>query len=146
MIRIRAAIVPVLGGLIAALAFTFAPAAGATTQQMMADLTGVPIDVGSLTPCLPYHLVITGNGHDHSFFNGNGDFWENATVEGTGVAGPYTGHAEAWFTLNDNNKTLVMTFKDMIQLTQGTKIQQTGTFVINANGVPVVTKATNSCS
>lgn len=146
MIRIRAAIVPTIGGLIAALAFTFAPTAGATTQQTMADLTGVPIDVGSLAPCLPYDLVITGIGHDHSFTNGNGDFWENATVEGTGVAGPYTGHAEAWFTNNENNKTQVATFKDMLQLTQGTKIQQTGTFVMNANGVPVVTKMTTSCS
>ena len=146
MIRIRAAIVPVIGGLIAALAFAFAPTAGATTQQMMTDLTGVPVPIGSLAPCLPYSLVITGIGHDHFFTNGNGDSWENATVEGTGVAGPYTGHAEAWFTANDNNKTQVMTFKDMLQLTQGTKIQQTGTFVVNANGVPVVTKMTNSCS
>jgi hypothetical protein len=33
----------------------------------------------------------------------------------------------------------------MIQFTGGLKIQQTGTFVINANGVPVVNKATTSC-
>ena len=144
MIRIRAATVPVLAGLTAALAFTFAPAAGATTQQQMVDLTGIPIDVGSLAPCLPYDLVITGNGHDHSFTNNNG-FWENATVTGVGVAGPYTGKGEAWFTNNDNRQNSVLTFKDMIQFTGGLKIQQTGTFVINANGVPVVNKATTSC-
>ena len=102
-------------------------------------------DVGSLAPCLPYDLVITGNGHDHSFTNNNG-FWENATVTGVGVAGPYTGKGEAWFTFNDNRQNVVSTFKDMIQFTGGLKIQQTGTFVINANGVPVVTKATTSCS
>jgi hypothetical protein len=143
MKRLLIALAAVAALAIPALA-TAAPAM-ATTDQQMVDLTGIPIDVGSLAPCLPYDLVITGNGHDHFFSNNNG-FWENATVEGVGVAGPYTGKGEAWFTFNDNNRNVVSTFKAMLQLTQGTKIQMTGTFVVNANGVPVVNNATTTCS
>jgi len=145
MRSIRYAIMPAFAGLAAALALAFAPAAGATTGQQITDLTGIPVNVGSLAPCLPFDLVITGNGHDHFVFS-NAGFHENATVEGTGVAGPYSGHAEAWFTSNGKNGAQVDTFKAMLQLTQGTKIQQTGTFVLNANGVPVVGNLKVSCS
>jgi hypothetical protein len=146
-LRLIPALVLGLGAL-----FLVAPSAGATTQQQMVDLTGIPIDIGPAGCGLVGDLVITGNGHDHFFTNGNGDFWENATVEGqvtlvdpvSGAVLETGGHGEAWFGIQANNGAQVMSFKASVQLPTG-RIQQNGHFTVNANGVPVVSNSTAKC-
>ena len=137
---------PILGALGAAV---LPATAQATTTQQMLRLNGAPIDVGPAV-CVPGDLVITGQGHDHSFTNPNGDFWENATVSGTGTAGDgFTGHAEAWFGIESNNGASISHFAVNAQGTtaNGTsvRIHQTGQFTVNANGVPVVSNTVTNC-
>ena len=160
MRRFRAFIVPAIAGLSVAGLVTLGPAAQATTQGQMIHLNGQPVDLGggSAEPCYAgLDFVIQGNAHDHSFTNPNGDFWENATIQGqvslvdTGGTGnlPGTlvatgGHGEAWFGIESNNGAMVMHFKDSVFI-NGVRIQQNGQFVLNANGVPVVTNTTASC-
>ena len=148
----RNAIVPVIGG-IAAAVVAFAPAAGASTVQSFIKIpAGTQIDLGPAAPCASGDVVITAqSGHDHFFTNKKGD-WENATVQGTAqLVDPSTGavlenggHAEAWFTANDNNRNQVFSSKDSAQFASG-RIQQNSHFTLNANGVPVVSNVTANC-
>lgn len=154
MSRIRVLIVSAIGAGALALGLGASPAFATTQQQMIRIPAGAAIDIGPAAPCAPGDIVITaGNGHDHFFTNPNGDFWENATIEGTaslvdpatGVTLEQGGHGEAWFGIESNNGAMVFHFKDSVQLPSG-RIQQNGQFVLNANGVPVVTRVTASCS
>jgi hypothetical protein len=155
MTSVRYTIMPAFAGLAAVLALAFAPGAEAATQQQMIRIpAGAQIDVGAAFPCAPGDIVITvNNGHDHFFTNPNGDFWENATIEGTAsLVDPVTGtvletggHAEAWFGIESNNGAQVNHFNDKAQFPSG-RIQQNGQFTVNANGIPVVSRVTASCS
>jgi hypothetical protein len=146
-------VLPVFAGIAAAAVVAFAPAAGATSDQSIMKIpVGAQIDLGSAAPCAAGDLVITvQSGHDHFFTNNTGE-WENATVQGTAqLVDPVTGavlenggHAEAWFTANDNNRNAVFSAKDSAQFPSG-RIQQNMHFTVNANGVPVVSNATANC-
>ena len=122
-------------------------AAGATTTQTI-HLTGVPVDVGP-AGCVPGDLVISGNGVLHMTTNNAGDFWETGTVEGAATATGFTGHATAWFGVEDNAQNSVnhFTANAVGTLSNGSSltIHQEGTFTVNANGIPVVTKVTTTC-
>ena len=95
--------------------------------------------------------MITGNGVLHTTVNNAGDSWTTGTVTGSAVttAGA-TGRATAWFGAEDNNKNFVAPFIANAQLTlpDGTtvRVHQEGNFVLNANGIPVVNRATATCS
>jgi hypothetical protein len=148
----RNSVLPVIG-IAAAAVVAFAPAAGAATDQSFIKIpAGAQIDLGPAAPCAPGDLVITArSGHDHFFTNKTGD-WENATIQGTAqLVDPSTGavlenggHAEAWFTANDNNRNQVFSAKDSAQFSSG-RIQQNSHFTLNANGVPVVSNARANC-
>src|SRR5215469_5217472 len=122
-------------------------AAQATTTQTI-HLTGVPIDVGP-AGCVPGDLMISGNGVLHMTVNNAGDFWETGTVEGAATATGFTGHAVAWFGVEDNAQNVVNhfianavgTLADGASLT----IHQEGQFTVNANGIPTVTRVTTTC-
>jgi hypothetical protein len=122
-------------------------AAGATTTQTI-HLTGVPIDVGP-AGCVPGELFISGNGVLHMTTNNAGDFWETGTVEGAATATGFTGHATAWFGVEDNaqNSVNIFTTNAVGTLSNGSSltIHQQGTFTVNANGIPVVTRVTTTC-
>ena len=140
-------VLPVFAGIAAAAVVAFAPAAGATTDQSIMKIpVGAQIDLGPAAPCAAGDLVITvQSGHDHFFTNNTGD-WENATVQGTAqlVDLENGGHAEAWFTANDNNRNAVFSAKDSAQFPSG-RIQQNMHFTVNANGLPVVSNARANC-
>ena len=135
---------------IAAAALLPAAAAYATTSTTI-HFNGQPIDVGPAV-CVPGDLVITGNGVLHTTVNNAGDSWTTGTVTGaaatTGTPAA-TGHATAWFGDENNNKNDVEHFTANAQLTlpdgSTVRIHQEGQFTLNANGVPVVTRATTTC-
>ncbi len=122
-------------------------AAEATTTQTI-HLTGVPIDVGP-AGCVPGDLVISGNGVLHMTINNAGDFWETGTVEGAATAAGFTGHATAWFGVENNAQNSVnhFTTNAIGTLSDGTtlRIHQEGQFTVNANGIPTVTRVTATC-
>jgi hypothetical protein len=130
-----------------ALVLLLPEAAGATTTQTI-HLNGVPIDVGP-AGCVPGDLVITGNGVLRTTVNNAGDTWVTGTVEGSATATGFTGHAVAWFGVEDNAQNSVNHF---IANASGTlsngsslSIHQEGQFTVNANGVPTVTRVTATC-
>ena len=139
--RLIAAIaVPVLGlgiGLASAGAASAAPG-----QTQTIHLDGVPIDVGPAT-CVPGDVTITGNGVEHMTTNSTG-FWVTGTLTGAADTGTgWTGHATAWFGVEDNNKSLVNHFILNAQLTGpggSVNIHQEGQITFNAQGVPVVVR------
>jgi len=126
-------------------------AAHATTTQTI-HLNGQPIDVGPAGCDGLGDLVITGNGVLHLTVNNAGDSWLTGTVEGstTDTTGAYTGHAAAWFGVEDNNRNFVTHFtaNSVGTLADGTplRIHQEGQFTVNAQGLPVVTRVTSTCS
>ena len=124
-----------------------AAVAEATTTQTI-HLTNTPIDVGA-AGCVPGDLVISGNGVLHMTTNNAGDFWETGTVEGAAAATGFTGHAVAWFGVEDNAQNSVNHFiADAVgTLSDGTSltIHQEGQFTVNANGIPTVTRVTVTC-
>jgi hypothetical protein len=154
--QFRSRLIAAIGTLVLGLGIGLvsAGAVGAATQQQMIRIpTGAQIDVGAAFPCAPGDIVITvASGHDHFFTNPNGDFWENATIQGTAaLVDPVTGtvletggHAEAWFGTESNNGAQVFHFNDKAQFPSG-RIQQNGQFTVNANGIPVVSRVTANC-
>jgi hypothetical protein len=122
-------------------------AAQATTTQTI-HLTGVPVDVGP-AGCVPGDLVISGNGVLHMTVNNAGDTWVTGTVEGAATATGFTGHAVAWFGVEDNAQNVVNHFiaNAVGTLADGTSltIHQEGQFTVNANGIPTVTRVTTTC-
>jgi hypothetical protein len=136
---------------LAAVALAHSVAQATTTQTVHLD--GVPIDVGPAA-CIPGDLVISGNGVLHTTVNDAGDSWTTGTLEGsvssTDPSSGYTGHAAAWFGVEDNNRNLVNHFiaNSVGTLGDGTPltIHVEGQFTINAQGLPVVTRVTATCS
>jgi len=126
--------------------------AQATTSQTI-HVNGVPIDVGP-AGCVPGDLVITGNGVLHQTINNAGDSWVTGTIEGsvttTDPSSGFTGHAAAWFGVEDNNQNFVTHFiaNSVGTLGNGSplRIHQEGQFTVNAQGMPVVTRVTVTCS
>lgn len=123
--------------------------AQATTTQTI-HLNGGAIDVGP-AGCVPGDLVITGNGVLHTTINNAGDSWTTGTVEGSvsDVSAPYTGHGMAWFGVEQNNQNFVTHFTaNTVGTLAGVPltIHQEGQFTINAQGLPVVTRVTVTCS
>jgi hypothetical protein len=140
--------IPILLAILGACGAALLPtAAGATTSQTI-HLNGVPIDVGP-AGCVPGDLVITGNGVLHMTTNNAGDFWETGTVEGAATATGFTGHAMAWFGVEDNarNSVNLFTANAVGTLSDGSSltIHQEGAFTVNANGIPTVTRVTTTC-
>jgi hypothetical protein len=135
-------------GLLVAL-FAVPGSALATTTQT-GHLTGVPIDVGPAL-CIPGDIILTGNAVLHITVNNAGDSWMTGTIEGavTGSLG-YTGHGQAWFGLEDNNKNGVAHFTTNINGTLGDglplRIHQQGQYTVNAQGMIVVNNVTVTCS
>jgi hypothetical protein len=140
--------IPILLAILGASGAALLPAAaGATTTQTI-HLTGVPIDVGP-AGCVPGDLVISGNGVLHMTVNNAGDFWETGTVEGAATAAGFTGHATAWFGVENNAQNSVNHFiaNAVGTLSDGTslRIHQEGQFTVNANGIPTVSRVTTTC-
>jgi hypothetical protein len=140
-----------VAGALAAVAMAPTIAQATTTQTV--HLNGVPIAVGPAA-CIPGNLVISGNGVLHTTVNNAGDSWTTGTIEGsvssTDPASGYSGHAMAWFGVEDNNRNFVNHFiaNSVGTLGDGTPltIHEEGQFTINAQGLPVVTRATATCS
>jgi len=130
--------------------FVMPMAAHATTTTTI-HANGIPIDVGPAI-CVPGDLVISGNGVLHTTVNNAGDSWITGTIEGTvtDADAGYTGHGVAWFGSETNNRNSVNHFIANTQgtLTDGTplSIHQEGQFTVNAQGLPVVTRVTTTCS
>jgi hypothetical protein len=122
-------------------------AAEATTTQTI-HVRDTPIDVGP-AGCVPGNLVITGNGVLHKTVNNAGDSWETGTIEGAATATGFTGHAMAWFGVENNAQNTVNHFvaNAVGTLSDGTslRIHQEGQFTVNANGMPTVTRVTTTC-
>ena len=148
----RRKLISVVGALAAVL--LSATVASATTTNTI-HLTGVPIDVGP-AGCVPGELVIAGNGVLHETINNAGDFWVTGTIEGAAtVSDPatgsvlFTGHATAWFGVEDNAFNSVQHFIANANgtLADGTAlgIHQEGQFTLNAQGIPVVSRVTVTC-
>ena len=116
-------------------------------------MNGQPIDVGP-AGCVPGDLVIAGNGVLHQTINNAGDSWVTGTVEGsvtaTDPSSGFTGHAAAWFGVEQNNQNFVTHFiaNSVGTLGNGSPlgIHQEGQFTVNAQGMPVVTRVTVTCS
>lgn len=143
-------LIPAIGAATVGLAIAFAPAAGATSQvQQQLHLNGVPIDLGPAL-CVPGELFLTGNAHEHTQVNPNGDVWVNDTVEGVPTTVDQTtvlqtgSHGEAWFGMESNNGAQVMHFKASVFLPTG-RIQMNGQFVVLPNGTPQVMNTTVTC-
>ena len=138
-------LIAILGAVAAVLLL---PAAAEATTTQTLHLTGVPIDVGPAV-CVPGDLVITGNGVLHVTVNDAGDSWTTGTVEGAATATGFTGHAVAWFGVEDNARNSVNHFIANANgtLTDGSalSIHQEGQFTLNANGIPTVTRVTTTC-
>jgi hypothetical protein len=134
-------------------ALMLVPVVAQATTSTTIHLNGGAIDVGP-AGCIAGDLVITGNGVLHQTTNNAGDFWVTGTVEGavsaTDPSSGYTGHAAAWFGVEQNNLNAVFHFtaNSVGTLGNGTPltIHQEGQFTVNAQGVPVVTRATVTCS
>lgn len=122
-------------------------AAEATTTQTI-HVNGVPIDVGP-AGCVPGDLMINGNGVLHMTVNNAGDVWVTGTLEGAATATGFSGHAAAWFGVEDNAQNSVNHFiaNAVGTLSDGTPltIHQEGQFTVNANGIPTVTRVTTTC-
>jgi hypothetical protein len=125
-------------------------AAGATTSQTI-HLNGFPIDVGP-SGCFAGDLWISGNGVEHMTINNAGDFWITATLEGSAtVPGTtFSGHATAWFGVENNARNFVnhFTANAVGTLADGTsvRIHQQGQFTVNAQGVITVNHVTVTCT
>lgn len=135
-------------------AVALAPVVASATTTTTIHLTGTPIDVGP-AGCMPGDLVISGNGVLHETVNNAGDLWVTGTLEGaatvsdSGGATLFTGHAAAWFGVENNAQNNVFHFIANANgtLADGTalSIHQEGQFTVNANGLPVVTRVTVTC-
>lgn len=133
-------------------ALMLVPVVAQATTTMTIHLNGAPIDVGP-AGCVAGDLVIMGNGVMHQTINNAGDFWVTGTVEGavsaTDPSSGFTGHAAAWFGVEQNNKNSVSHFiaNAVGTLGDGTPltIHQEGQFTVNAQGMPVVTRVTVTC-
>ena len=129
------------------------PAVAQATTSTTIHLNGAPIDVGPAA-CIAGDLVIAGNGVLHQTVNNAGDVWVTGTVEGavsaTDPSSGFTGHAAAWFGVeqNSNNNVFHFTANAIGTLGNGTPltIHQEGQFTVNAQGMPVVTRVTVTCS
>ena len=134
-------------------ALLLVPVAAQATTTVTVHPDGVPIDVGP-AGCIPGDLVITGNGVFHETINNAGDMWITGTLEGsvtdTVASTGYTGHAAAWFGVEQNNQNNVFHFiaNSVGTLGNGTPltIHQEGQFTVDARGLPVVTRVTVTCS
>ena len=136
----------------AALLFLSVTAQATTTDTFHAR--GLTVDIGPAV-CVPGDLVVTGNAVIHLTVNDAGDSWFTETIEGSATVSSATGatlwsgHAAAWFGLEDNNQNSVLHFtaNGNGTLADGTMvgIHQEGQFTFNANGVPVVTRVTSTC-
>lgn len=133
-------------------AFALVPVVAQATTTQTIHVNGAPIDVGP-AGCVAGDLVITGNGVLHTTINNAGDSWTTGTVEGSVSASDpssgYTGHATAWFGVEQNSRNFVTHFiaNSVGTLGDGTplSIHQEGQFTINAQGLPVVTRVTVTC-
>lgn len=138
-------------GILAALMLV--PVVAQATTSVTVHVNGQPIDVGP-AGCVPGDLVITGNGVLHQTINNAGDSWVTGTVEGsvtaTDPSSGFTGHAAAWFGVEQNNQNFVTHFiaNSVGTLGNGSplRIHQEGQFTVNAQGMPVVTRVTVTCS
>lgn len=142
----------ILSVAVALAALALAPVAAQATTTQTIHVNGVPINIGP-AGCLPGDLVIAGNGVLHTTVNNAGDSWTTGTVEGSVTTtdnSGYTGHAVAWFGVEDNKNNFVTHFIANSQGTLGNgtplAIHQEGQFTINAQGLPVVTRVTVTCS
>ena len=134
-------------------ALMLVPVVAQATTSMTIHLNGGAIDVGP-AGCVAGDLVIMGNGVLHQTINNAGDVWLTGTVEGavsaTDPSSGYTGHAAAWFGVEQNNQNGVFHFtaNSVGTLGSGTPltIHQEGQFTVNAQGMPVVTRVTVTCS
>ena len=133
-------------------ALMLVPVVAQATTSTTIHLNGAPIDVGP-AGCIAGDLVIMGNGVFHQTINNAGDVWITGTVEGaatsTDPSSGYTGHAAAWFGVEQNNQNNVFHFtaNSVGTLRDGTPltIHQEGQFTVNALGIPVVTRVTVTC-
>jgi len=134
-------------------ALVLMPAVAQATTSTTIHLNGAPIDVGP-AGCIAGDLVIAGNGVLHQTVNNAGDVWVTGTVEGavsaTDPSSGFTGHAAAWFGVEQNSSNSVFHFtaNAIGTLGNGTPltIHQEGQFTVNAQGMPVVTRVTVTCS
>ncbi len=139
-----------VAGVLAALVLV--PAVAQATTAVTFHINDVPIDVGP-AGCVAGDLVISGNGVEHQTVDDAGDLWITATLEGNAtVSDPssgFSGHASAWFGVEENNRNFVTIFTaDAVgTLADGTRltIHQVGQFTLNAQGVPVVNNVTVTC-
>jgi hypothetical protein len=133
-------------------ATTLVPSVAQATTSVTVHVNGAPIDVGP-AGCVPGDLVIAGNGVLHQTTNNAGDTWVTGTVEGsvtvTDPSSGFTGHATAWFGVEQNNQNFVTHFiADSVgTLGNGSplRIHQEGQFTVNAQGLPVVNRVTVTC-
>jgi len=134
-------------------ALILVPSVALATTSVTVHVNGQPIDVGP-AGCVPGDLVITGNGVLHQRINNAGDTWVTGTVEGsvtaTDPSSGFTGHATAWFGVEQNNQNFVTHFiaNSVGTLGNGSplRIHQEGQFTLNAQGLPVVNRVTVTCS
>ena len=134
-------------------ALMLVPVVAQATTSTTIHLNGGAIDIGP-AGCIAGDLVITGNGVLHQTINNAGDLWVTGTVEGavsaTDPSSGYTGHAAAWFGVEQNNLNAVFHFtaNSVGTLGNGTPftIHQEGQFTVDAQGTPVVTRVTVTCS
>lgn len=133
-------------------ALMLVPVVAQATTSTTIHMNGVPIDIGP-AGCVAGDLVIVGNNVFHQTINNAGDVWVTGTVEGavsaTDPSSGYTGHAAAWFGVEQNNLNNVFHFtaNSVGTLGDGTplNIHQEGQFTVNAQGMPVVTRVTVTC-
>jgi hypothetical protein len=152
--RLRSAVLPAILGLAAAGVIAAAPGASAAGSNIKIP-PGAVIDVGPAAPCAPGDVVITvQSGHDNASGNPvTGPYHENATIVGTAqLVDPNTGmvieqggHANAWFTININSGgAVVMQDFAHAQFPSG-RVDVSGKFTLNANGIPVVNNQRAVC-
>lgn len=143
----------ILFAAVALAALLLVPSVAQATTSVTVHVNGQPIDVGP-AGCVPGDLVISGNGVLHQTINNAGDSWVTGTVEGsvtaTDPSSGFTGHAAAWFGVEQNNQNFVTHFiaNSVGTLGNGSplRIHQEGQFTVNALGLPVVTRVTVTCS
>ncbi len=140
-------------GAAALLLLVSAGAAQATTTQTLHLKAGAVGDVGP-TGCTSGDFIVTvGNAVQHLTVNNAGDSWFTETVTGSFVTtdgSGYSGHVTAWFgqEMNAQNGVTHFTANAQGTLGDGTPLQvhQEGQFAVNAQGFPVVTRFTFTCS
>ena len=131
---------------------------GASAAQSNIKIpAGALIDVGPAAPCAAGDIVITvKSGHDNASGDPvSGPYHENATIVGdaalmdpaTGAVIVQGGHANAWFTVNINPGGTVVQqdFAHADFPAPVGRIDLSGKFTLNANGVPVVNNQRASC-